>query len=253
MNENAPDGTTPVVRGRVPWIALGIGLIALLVLLGLGTWQVERLFWKENLLARIDARIHSAPQSLAELETYYSLTLEADYMPVTVSGRFLHDRESHFLATWKGEAGFFVYTPLRLADGRFIIVNRGFVPYSYKQATKRPEGQVEGDVALSGLARDRLREKPSSLVPDNDLGKNIFYWKDLDAMAAHAGLDRAVLPFFIDANDAPNPGGLPVGGVTLIDLPNSHLQYAITWYSLAVALIAVLGVWTRRQLAGQRP
>ena len=75
-------------------------------------------------------------------------------------------------------------------------------------------------------------------MPDNDPAKNIFFWKDLDAMAASAGLPRraTVLPFFVDADATPNPGGLPIGGVTTIDLPNNHLQYALTWYGLAAAL-----------------
>ena len=68
-------------------------------------------------------------------------------------------------------------------------------------------------------------------------------------MAATSGVGDPLdyLPFFIDANDAANPGGLPVGGVTLIDLPNNHLQYAVTWYGLAGALVAVLGAWLLRQ------
>lgn len=95
-------------------------------------------------------------------------------------------------------------------------------------------------------------EKPSSLVPDNDIAKNIFYWKDLDAMAGAARIptDR-VVSFFVDADASANPGGLPIGGVTQFDLPNNHLQYALTWYGLAVALVAVSGVYLyrrRRQL-----
>jgi surfeit locus 1 family protein len=154
-----------------------------------------------------------------------------------------HARERHFLATYDGQSGFFVYTPLKLADGRFVLVNRGFVPYDRKDSATRPEGQVAGLVTITGLARDPLAEKPSFLVPDNDPGKNIFYWKDRDLMARSAGLDPALLvPFFVDANNAPNPGGLPVGGVTIVDPPNNHLQYAVTWYGLAAALAGVLGV-----------
>jgi len=254
MSEGSPENASNRVRGGAPWLALGIGLAALLVLVGLGTWQVERLFWKQNLLAKMHDMISSEPRSLAELELFAAKTGDADYIPVTLAGRYLHDRESHFLATWKGAAGFFVYTPLQLSDGRYVLVNRGFVPYDRKEPATRAAGQVEGDVNIAGLGRNRLTEKPSALVPDNDPAKNVFYWKDLDAMAAHMGLDRAaVLPFFIDADDTPNPGGLPIGGVTLIDLPNNHLQYAITWYGLAAALAAVLGAWTWRRMAGKRP
>jgi surfeit locus 1 family protein len=235
--------------GRSPWLVALLGLVAFLVLLGLGTWQVQRLYWKQDLLATIEARTKAAPLPLAEIEALYERTGDVEYMPVTVTGAFRHDGERHFLATWKGQAGFFVYTPLDLADGRVVFVNRGFVPYDMKDPTKRPEGQVGGKVSVTGLARNPLAEKPSSLVPDNDPGKNVFYWKDRDAMAASAGLsaNAAIVPFFIDADATPNPGGLPAGGVTLIDLPNNHLQYAVTWYGLAAALLGVLAAWFWRR------
>ncbi|MFP3340255.1 hypothetical protein R0J91_19910, partial [Micrococcus sp. SIMBA_131] len=73
----------------------------------------------------------------------------------------------------------------------------------------RTQGQIVGGVRISGLARNGTGEKPSFIVPDNDISKNIFYWKDLDAMARTAGLPDAarVLPFYVDADDTPNPGG----------------------------------------------
>lgn len=240
--------------GPARWLALILGLAAFVVLLGLGTWQVERLYWKEALLATIDQHIHAAPLPLAEVEAKFGEAGDVDYWPVTVTGRFLHSGERHFFATHEGNSGFYVYTPLQLADGRFVLVNRGFVPYDLKDPTKRAQGQVEGEVTVTGLARNPLAQKPSTMVPDNDPAKNIFYWKDRDVMAATAGLPAgsALVPFFIDADKTPNPGGLPVGGVTIIDLPNSHLQYAVTWYGLAAALAGVLGVWLwrSRQRAG---
>jgi surfeit locus 1 family protein len=125
-----------------------------------------------------------------------------------------------------------------------VLVNRGFVPFDRKDPETRAQGQVAGEAAVKGLARNPLAEKPSSLVPDNDPGKNVFYWKDLAAMAERAAVPRErLVPFFIDADAAPNPGGFPIGGVTLIDFPNNHLQYAVTWYGLAAALLAVLGGW----------
>ena len=234
-----------VTRDRL--FALVAGLMALAVLIGLGTWQVQRLYWKNALLATISQRVASPPRPIGEIERIVltSTLPDVDYYPVTVTGTFLHDGERHFFATWKGKTGFYVYTPLELADGRFVFVNRGFVPYELKDAAKRPGGQTAGTVTLTGLSRNVLAAKPSSLVPDNDPAKNIFYWKDIRSMSQNAGLpaDSKVLPLFIDADDAPNPGGLPVGGVTMIDFPNSHLQYAVTWYGLAAALAGVLGVW----------
>lgn len=228
-------------------VVLSLGALA--ALLALGTWQVQRLHWKEGLVATIDARIASEPRPLADIQAQLTTTGDIDYWPVTVSGEFRHEGERHFFATHKGRSGYFVYTPLQLDGGRFIFINRGFVPFELKEPEARPEGQVEGRQTITGLARNRLDAKPSFIMPDNDPSKNVFYWKDLDAMAGTSGVGvlEDYLPFFIDADDAPNPGGLPVGGVTLVDLPNNHLQYAITWYGLAAALVAVLGAWLWRQ------
>ena len=239
--------------GRRPWLLLAFSIPVLLILLALGTWQVQRLHWKEGLLARIDERIASEPVPLDDIAALYERGEDVDYRPTVLSGTFLHDRERHYLATWEGQSGFFVHTPLRLADGRYIFVNRGFVPYDRKDPATRPQGQVEGETRIVGLARVAPGEKPSFLVPDNDLAKNIFYWKDLGAMTRSAGLDPSeVYPFYVDANDAANPGGLPVGGVTLINLPNNHLQYAVTWYGLAFALVCVLVVFFRGGRTGGR-
>lgn len=232
-----------------PWLALLFGVLGFAALIGLGTWQVQRLHWKEGLIQAIETRSTAEPKPLVEVEREFADTGDIDYTAVQLSGRFDHAHESHFFATWKGAAGFYVYTPLLLDDGRGVLVNRGFVPYDRKEPATRPEGQVEGAVSIRGLARNPLAEKPSSIVPDNEPDRNIFYWKDIQAMAAKAGItDRSKLvPLFVDADAASNPGGLPIGGVTLIGLPNNHLQYAVTWYGLAAALAGVLGVWLWRR------
>ncbi|KNY17694.1 cytochrome oxidase [Shinella sp. SUS2] len=215
-------------------------VVALAILLSLGTWQLQRLYWKEQLLSDMAARRNAAPVSLADIEVMAARGEDIEYSPVTVSGVFANNKERHFFATWRGQTGYHVYTPLQLADGRFLFVNRGFTPFEAKEPEMRKQGQLTGLQSVTGLARARLAEKPSSIVPDNDLSKNIFYWKDLDAMAATTGIpaDRLV-PFFVDAGDAPNPKGLPIGAVTQFDLPNNHLQYAVTWYGLAAALVGV--------------
>ncbi len=235
-------------RGRTRAIATAaVVLGALVVLLSLGTWQVERLFWKERLLEDIADRRHAPAVELSAVEAMHAAGEDIEYRPVTASGRFLNDGERHFFATFHGRSGYYIYTPLALADGRFVFVNRGFVPFENKDPATRAAGQLDGEQTVVGLARAELLEKPSSLVPDNDPAKNIFYWKDLGVMAETDGLDRAkVLPFFIDAGNAANPGGLPIGSVTQFDLPNNHLQYAITWYGLALALVAVVSAaWLR--------
>lgn len=232
---------------RRPILSAIVVLVALAILLSLGTWQLQRLHWKEALIAELDSRVHSAPISLVEMERLLAAGEDVDYRPMQVTGRFDNGRERHFLATWNGESGFYIYTPLTLEDGRSLFVNRGFVPYGNKEPETRVLGQLTDVVTVTGLARARLSEKPSFIVPENDIAKNVFYWKDLDAMAASTGLEaKRVVPFFFDADKTPNPSGFPIGGVTLIDLPNNHLQYVVTWYGLALALAAIAVVSWRK-------
>ncbi|AHG44346.1 cytochrome oxidase [Rhizobium leguminosarum bv. trifolii CB782] len=240
-------------RRRLP-VATGIlVLIALSILISLGTWQVERLHWKEGLLADIAARQLAAPVPLAEIEAMAASGGDIEYRKVTATGRYINNKERHFFATWQGQTGFYVYTPLELADGRTLLVNRGFVPYENKEPEMRMQGQLTDQQTVTGLARAKLPGKPSWVVPDNDVAKNIFYWKDLDVMAESVGLEKArVIPFFVDADSTPNPAGLPIGGVTQVDLPNDHLQYAFTWYGLAVVLVVVVAIsWFRKP--GKQP
>lgn len=231
------------------WAGLVLLPAAFAVLISLGTWQVNRLHWKEDLLAAIEERSTAQPAGLEMIESLLASGEPIDYRAARASGRFINDRERHFFATFEGQSGYYVYTPLELDDGRLLFVNRGFVPYDRKEPSTRPQSLVEGEQTITGLARARLEEKPSFMVPENDEAGNIFYWKDLDRMAASAGLPaESVLPFFLDADATPVPGGLPRGGVTVIDLPNSHLQYAITWYGLALALLGVaLFGWLKRK------
>ncbi|WP_083222530.1 SURF1 family protein [Ensifer sp. LC163] len=222
--------------------------IVFAILVSLGTWQMQRLHWKEGLLQAIAERRSAPPVTLAEIEKMLAAGADIDYRTVTVPGGFDHSKERHFFATYNGRTGYYIFTPLTIEDGRSLFVNRGFVPFEQKDSSTRLAGELPASAAIHGLARPKLSEKPSSIVPDNDLVKNIFYWKDLDAMASSVGLPAdKVVPFFVDADASPNPGGLPIGGVTQFDLPNSHLQYALTWYGLAAALVVVSGVFVMRR------
>ena len=224
----------------LPWGLTIVTLVALAILGSLGTWQVGRLAWKEALIATIDSRVSATPQPLADVERTAASGGDVEYQPVSVTGTYLHAKEQFFFATHDGQSGWFVYTPLQMADGRAVFVNRGFVPYDRKSPETRPAGQVDGETAVVGLARVAPAGKPSWLVPDNQPAQNVFYWKDIAAMTENAGLDsKTVVPFFIDAKISDVPGGYPIGGGTLVELPNNHLQYAVTWYGLAVALLGV--------------
>jgi surfeit locus 1 family protein len=226
---------------RTKFVAMSIVVLAVFcALVALGNWQLSRLAWKEDLLQTIQSRINQPPRPL---DAYLKTDAGTDYWPVTVSGRFRHESERHFFATFEGKSGYHVYAPLETSPNKFVFVNRGFVIFDMKDVSKRADGQTQGIVNITGLARSILTQKPSSSVPNNDAAQNIFYWKDFAAMRDSASLPQGatIMEAFIDADKtATPPSGMPVGGVTYIDLPNNHLQYAVTWYGLAAAL---LGIW----------
>jgi surfeit locus 1 family protein len=221
---------------------------AFLVLLGLGTWQVERLFWKQGLIAQRQAAVTAAPVDLPpSLEAARLL----EYHRVRVTGRFANDRELFLGATSPdGRPGYQVITPLRRADGSNLLINRGFIPQERKAPDSRAAGELDGDVAVTGLLRLPPSGRPHWFIPANSAERNYWLYVDVPAMAQAAHLD-GVLPFYVDADARPNPGGLPVGGQTLIDLPNDHLQYALTWYALAVGLAVIYILFIRRRSQGE--
>lgn len=218
---------------------------ALAVLLRLGFWQLERLEWKEGLIARVEAGLKQPPVDLDMIEKLLRNGTDIEYRPVKASGVFDHANEQHFYTTHKGQAGYHIYTPLKGEDGRILMVNRGFVPFEAKDPVNRPRGQVSGTVAFTGLARSAPAQKPNTFVFDNDLEKNVYHWKSLEQMVARAYGDTSVQvrPFFVDIKTMTTPetvpGDLPLAGITRISFPNSHLSYAVTWFGLAATLLFI--------------
>jgi len=214
-----------------------------LLLLGLGFWQIERLFWKRELITQRQAAVTAAPLAAPRsLEEARGM----EFHPVTDQGVFLHDKEIFLGATSEvGRNGYQVLTPLQEPRGRIVFVNRGFIPAELKDPAKRSEGQIAGTVRVQGLLRFAPTAKPAWFLPDNRADLNYWFWVDLSAMATADGLE-SVAPFYIDADATPNPGGWPKGAVTRLELRNDHLQYAITWFSLAAALIVIYFLYHRR-------
>jgi surfeit locus 1 family protein len=217
-----------------------------LILLGLGIWQVQRLHWKEGLIAQRDAAVAAAPvdppRTLAKARGL-------EFHHVVAEGVFENDKELFLAAASDGgEPGYQVVTPLVMTDGRTMLVNRGFIPLELKDIAKRAAGELSGTALVAGLLRVPPAEKPSFFLPDNRPDLNLWFWVDLPAMARQAGIADPV-PYYVDADKTPNPGGWPKGGVTRLDLPNDHLQYAITWFSLAVALAVIYVLYHRGDAA----
>jgi surfeit locus 1 family protein len=229
------------------WVLLLLLLTVLLI--GLGTWQVKRLHWKLDLIARVDARVHApavqapGPAQWAEINAENS-----EYKHVQASGTFLNDRQAQVYASTALGAGYWVLTPLKLADGTIIIINRGFVPTDKRNPATRTEGEISGETTVTGLLR--INEPKGTLLRSNVPADERWYSRDVTAIAEARGLQN-VAPYFIDADDAKNPGGLPVGGLTQITFHNSHLVYAITWYGLAAMTFGMAGylVYSERKRA----
>ena len=239
--------------GRRGLLLPGIfALAGIAILIGLGVWQLQRLQWKEALIARVEARIDAEPVVAPGPGAWPSFDIDRyDFRPVRATGRFLHDKEVHVFAVIaepKGPAGgvgYRVMTPLETTEGWYLIVNRGFVPEAKKDAATRVEGQVGGAVTVTGLVRPP--EPKGWLTPKADVPRNIWFNRDPAEIAAHLGLPaERVAPYTVDAAFDPSlPGGLPQGGETVVSFSNNHLQYAITWFGLAAALASVFVVFAR--------
>lgn len=225
---------------------------AFCVLSGLGVWQLQRLAWKEALIAAIADRSQAAPAAVPPPAEWAALDpQDYDYRRVTVTGTFLHSSEQLVFRILEGgksslsAAGFLALTPLRLPGGQTIIINRGFVPQELRDPAKRQAGQISGAVTITGLMRPP--EPRNFFTPADDPAKGLWYTRDPGAMAKALELARAA-PFTIDADASPNPGGWPLGGLTALAIKNDHLSYALTWFGLALTLLAVFAVFVWRSL-----
>jgi len=242
-------------RGARSLILPGIAtLIGLAILVALGVWQIERLAWKQDLVARVERMVDADPVPLPDPATWAALDpADYDYRPVHFTGRFLHDLEAHYYVALGephgryGGVGYFVLTPTELPDGTVVVVNRGFVPEAFKEPDTRAAGQVPGEVEIVGLMR--RPERPAFFSPDPDIEHNVWLIRDPKAIAAARGLDvDRTAPFVVEMRATDVPGGLPQGGETTVEFPNNHLQYAFTWFGLGAALVAVFIAFARKRL-----
>ncbi|OWV84133.1 hypothetical protein ATY78_05330 [Rhizobium sp. R635] len=234
---------------KVAMFCLCLALLAA-ALAALGTWQVQRLAWKRDLIARVDERVHAAPVPAPAPTDWNKINAADDeYRRVTATGTLANDRETLVYASTMLGPGYWVMTPLMLADGATVLVNRGFVPSDKRDPASRREGELSGPVEITGLMR--MTEPKGSLLQSNDTAADRWYSRDVAAIAEKRGIG-AVAPYFIDADATPNPGGLPVGGLTVIHFPNNHLVYAITWYGLAAMVLALLAFILRGEIGRDR-
>lgn len=248
----------PPARNR-SWFGLFVAaILAFALLIALGTWQIERKGWKENLIASVTERLAAPAKELPPQADWQKLDRARDeYSRVKFEATFDNGREALVFAApsaFRPDAegpGYWVFTPARLNGSGTVMVNRGFVPDGRQDPKSRSEGELAGPVEITGAMRwtgDR-----HWFTPKDDPAHNLWFTADTGSMATVKGLNSAgnlVAPFYVEQEAPVPPGGLPQPGRLKVALPDNHLQYALTWYGLAAVLAGVFGVWTftsRRQ------
>ena len=218
-----------------PYPGLTIACALLFALLcGLGTWQLERLQWKLALIATVNGHMAAAPMTL---DTILAMPPDdAQYRRVTVAGRFDHGKEAYVFTTdATGAPVYHVLTPFKTA-GKTLMVDRGEVPKDKLDPATRAAGNPQGETRVTGVWR--APDAPGVFTPAPDVGKRIWYARDLRAISTADHLELAA-PVVIEADSTPNPGGWPKGGQTVVNFRNQHLSYAVTWFGLAIVLLCV--------------
>lgn len=255
--------TEAVPVGRGPrgggWLILLAALAAFAFsgLVALGNWQIERRAWKLDLIERVEARLAAAPVAAPGPSAWPATGTNDEYRRVEVTGVFEHQHEALVQATTDLGGGFWVMTPLRRDDGTAVLVNRGFVTPERRDPAQRDPAPT-GEVTVVGLLR--LTEPGGGFLRENDPAADRWHSRDVQAIAARRGLDRAA-PYFIDADAAwaQTPAGTaqtrtwPQAGLTVVSFKNTHLVYALTWYGLALMVAVAAGFVWRDELRLRRP
>ena len=229
-------------------------LPALAILIGLGTWQLQRKAWKDGLIASIKQRTQAEPVELDRAMAMLAAGNDIEYLRVRLGGHFVHGLERYLYAPGRAGPGYHVYTPLMIAGAkRYVMVNRGFVPEALKDRSSRPAGLPNSAVVLTGLVR--MPGKPNWFTPPSDQRNNLYFYADLPGMVGSGNYVTGgqgkieLVSFFVDAESESVAADVwPKGGTTYLDIPNRHLDYAATWYGLALTLIGVFTVFARGRL-----
>jgi len=210
-----------------------IGLGGLAALLALGFWQLDRLNWKRGIIAEAERRLAHDPVPLPD-------TLDAgrdDYRPVSVEGRFDGDELYHLTSQKPHGPGFDVIAPFVTAQGRRILIERGYVPQD--QRDPAPRTAPDGLQRIDGFLR--WPDDVNRFTPDPDPGKRIWYARNVPSLADAAGTDPVMIV------QAPTGrADYPRGRAVAVKIRNHHLQYALTWFSIAVIWLIMTLIWMRR-------
>lgn len=232
---------------KLPFWATVFTLLGVTVLLGLGGWQLQRLQWKEKL----NAQRYQQLQELVDLDTIPLDTAlpNLDFNRVRLSGHFLQLGRLHMPAkVYQDKIGWYVIEVFEQDTGRLWLINRGWVPQDGLAALPAPS---EAEQTLTAIARQV--QPPGRFTPPNNATSNHWYSYDVRAMfgalaaqpeIAEALLARAATNTILEAEYASDTP--PIGGITILQLPNNHLQYAFTWLSLALVLLGFYAAFVRK-------
>jgi surfeit locus 1 family protein len=237
-------------RQKLVWpAAFTIAVCA--ISLGLGFWQLKRRETKHDLIAAIAARSTAPPEPLADVGQWPHLRpADYEYRHVTIEGRFLPGKTILlFRPSGPGpavlkEPGYDVLTPLHIASGAYVIVDRGFVPQTLIDSIALGERESSDPIRITGLMR--APETRSLFTPADDLARGRAFARDPEAIATFFGLEPAAA-FSIDAEASGEPHLWPRAGSTELRLPDNHLAYALTWFGLAATGAAVFCAYVRGQ------
>ncbi|WP_172978813.1 SURF1 family protein [Roseovarius sp. THAF8] len=217
---------------RKTLLPLIFGLAGAAVLIWLGVWQVQRLDWKEGILSQIETRIDAAPVALPE-----RFDPEADkYLPVEVSGQFGDGALRVLVSRKQVGAGYLVISPFETEGGRRILVDRGFIRQG-DALSDAPGG------ALTVTGNLHWPDDRNSSTPENDVDGNTWFARDLGQMAEVLDTEPVLLVARTLSHPEAAVTPLPVDTA---HIPNDHLQYAITWFSLAAIWLGMTAFYIFR-------
>lgn len=239
---NATETLTPYspVKKKIEWAFF---ICSFAFLCGLGTWQTVRLQWKEGLIAQLEQARANEMLTMQELPDS-----QEDYAPLRfrfaqISGVYLNKHELHMAARYhNGQLGYHLFTPLKLTDGRLLMVNRGWIPTFAKEQETRPETLAEGAQSLKVMIRTQTDR--NKFTPINQPEDNIWFGRDVDEMASVTGLE--LLPITVDVVGEQVRQVYPVPSTGEIKLRNDHLSYAVTWFGIAIGWAVMFRIWRKR-------
>jgi surfeit locus 1 family protein len=232
-------------------------LVMVAVFAGLGLWQLQRRVEKHALIAALTERLAAAPGPLPSPAQWSALTPERDEFR-RVSFAATYDSGPDAMVYSSGSAvrgdisgpGTWAFLPARLASGETVAINAGFVQNTMQdraQEDRAVERLITHEtVTLTGYIR--FPEAAGMLTPSENPTKRLWFTRDHVAMAralGWGGAAKAVAPFYIDLEQPVPSSGIPKPGPLDVHLKDDHMQYAITWFALAGAVVIAFGVWLR--------